>query len=621
MERIYSGPTGHEGTPKGQEGVYTASCLSRKSRWRLVTSSQLRSGVHSFIIVLVAIERVLSLKPLFLAINASYSHTSLSARYILAACAEAGIHLEVVETNTNERAERVAHLVAEHDPTVLLCSVYIWNIRLMEDVCTRLKLMFPNLVIIWGGPEVALNPEEVLAQYPYVDALCLGEGEVVTPRILKALASGDPLGTTEGLAYRGGDNIARPRVNNLDQLPDPYGVGEEFTVNKLYYFETSRGCPYNCAYCLSSAEAGVRFMSIPEAKRRLDFLSQQVPLVKFVDRTFNANPMRARVLWEYMLGLPGDCRFHFEICAHLLEEEDFDVLSRPEAARFQFEVGLQSTHGPALLAINRAMDTNKLLKNVSRLLGLETVEVHVDLIAGLPSEDLQHFLTTFDEAMSVCPHRLHLGFLKLLPGTALRREADKHGYAFLPYAPYEVLRSRDLTPGDLMHLKGLEHNLNRYFNSNVAIHSIRYALSVSKPSELFTLITGEVSAQHTHEFLLESLAGHVPDKQLLQDLLRFDFCQAEPHRKIPEGFQYGPGDEDKVLRELLYGDDPEVYSLLPHRLGEKPGTILRSLRLAYFRPATLEYLGLGDGHTCVFDHSCPPGRRAFAVQKGSGSQS
>ena len=150
---------------------------------------------------------------------------------------------------------------------------------------------------------------------------------------------------------------------------------------------------------------------------------------------------------------------------------------------------------------------------------------------------------------------------------------------------------------------------------------MRYALGVIKPSELFTLLIGEVSVQHTHEFVLQSLAAHVPDKLLLQDLVRFDFCQAELHRKIPEGLQYGPSDEDKVLRELLYGDDPQIYSLLPHRLGEKPGTILRSLRLAYFRPATLEYLGLGAGYTCVFDHSCPPGQRAFSVQKGSGSQS
>ncbi|KAF0198085.1 MAG: radical SAM family protein [Bacillota bacterium] len=564
---------------------------------------------------------MLFLRPLFLAINASYTHTSLSARYILAACATAGIHLELVEVNINERAEKIAHLVAEHEPSVLLCSVYIWNIRLMEDVCTRLKLMFPSLTIIWGGPEVAFNPEEVLVRHGYVDVLCVGEGEVVTPRVLTSLVDGGPLGATEGIACRGGDITARPKVGNLDYLPDPYGAGEEFVPHKLYYFETSRGCPYACAYCLSSAEAGVRFMSISEAERRLAFLSQQVPLVKFVDRTFNANPMRARVLWEYMLDLPGDSRFHFEICAHLLEEQDFRVLSRPEAIRFQFEVGLQSTYGPALSAINRAMDTTKLLANVERLLALGTVEVHVDLIAGLPGENLVHFHTTFNKAMSVLPHRLHMGFLKLLPGTALRRASDKHGYAFLPYAPYEVLRSHDLTPRDLLQLKGLEHNLNRYYNSNIATHSMRYALSVVQPSELFTLLSGEVPAQHIHEFLLQSIQGAVPDEKLLQELLRFDFCLMEPHRKIPEVLHYGPGDEDKVLRELLYGDERQIYSVLPHRQGEKPGTILRSLRLVYYRPATLRYLNLSEGDMCIFDYSCPLGRRAFVIPKGSGSQS
>jgi len=223
--------------------------------------------------------------------------------------------------------------------------------------------------------------------------------------------------------------------------------------------------------------------------------------------------------------------------------------------------------------------------------------------------------------MAISPHRLHLGFLKLLPGTALRSEAEDHGYAFLPYAPYEVLRSHCLTPGNLLHLKALEHNLNRYYNSNIATHSMRYALSVSRPSELFSLLSGEVPAQHTHEFLLELLHGVVPDQQLLQDLIRFDFCQTEAHRKIPDVLNYGPGDEDKALRDLLYGEDRQVYSVLPHRQGEKPGAILRSLRLAYFRPASLKYLGLEDGDTCIFDYSRPHGQRAFVVPKETGSQS
>ena len=296
-------------------------------------------------------------------------------------------------------------------------------------------------------------------------------------------------------------------------------------------------------------------------------------------------------------------------------------ISRPEAGRFQFEVGLQSTHGPALLAINRAMDTTRLLENVAKLLALGTVEVHVDLIAGLPSEDLARFLQTFDDAMAIRPHRLHLGFLKLLPGTSLRSEAEDHGYAFLPYAPYEVLRSHCLTPGDLMHLKVLEHSLNRYYNSNIATYTMRYALSVFKSSELFNLLSGDVPAQHTHEFLLQTLDRVVPDQQLLQDLLRFDFCQTEAHRKIPDVLTYGPGDEDKALRDLLYGEDRQIYSVLPHRQGEKPGVILRSLRLAYFRPASLKYLGLEDGDTCIFDYSRPHGQRAFVVPKETGSQS
>lgn len=559
-------------------------------------------------------------KAVFLAMNASYTHTSLSLRYIYTACVEKGVSLECIETNINERAERIAELVAEHAPSVVLCSVYIWNARLMSDVCTRLRLMLPTLVIIWGGPEVSFSPNEVLCEHQYVDYLCLGEGERVVPALIGALTHGiDPIGIS-GVCSRAAIIEGRPIVDNLDELPDPYAQEESFSKGRLYYFETSRGCPYSCAYCLSSAQAGVRFMSIPMAKARLQRLSTQVELVKFVDRTFNASPARARELWNYMINLPGNCRFHFEICAHLLEEQDFEILSRPEAVRFQFEVGLQSTYEPALTAINRTMDTTKLLANVARLLTLGTVEVHVDLIAGLPGESLPRFLTTFDEAMSTLPHRLHLGFLKLLPGTSLRRDSSKHGYAFLPFAPYEVLRSSELSAIEFLHLKHIEHNLNRYYNSGIATNTMRYALSFIKPSVLFTLLPVDVSVQQWYESLGVSLWGKVLDDVLLQDLLRFDFCLGEPHRRIPETLEHGPGDEDKALREMLYGDEQKIYNVLPHRRGEKPGHILRALRLAYFRPATLEYLGLGEGTACIFDYSLPPSERTFVIQKTSGSQ-
>jgi len=552
------------------------------------------------------------MKSLFLAINASYSHTSLSARYIRAACAQAGLMVHLHETNVNERAEKTAQQVALQKPDVLLCSAYIWNTTVLADVCTRLKLMLPEIIIVWGGPEVSYNPDNVLAQYNFIDYVCLGEGEVTVPKLIQLLEQGQPTDNALGIVSRTGGVSVRPQVENLDLLPDPYQHEDEFSPNKLYYFETSRGCPYSCSYCLSSAESGVRFMSLTEAVRRLTCLAERVPLIKFVDRTFNASPRRARDLWTHLLRLAGTARFHFEICAHLLREEDFVILSQPEAARFQFEVGLQSTYEPALTAINRAMDTEKLLSNVERLISLKTIEVHLDLIAGLPGEDYTRFLKTFDEAIAVRPHRLHLGFLKLLPGTVLRSLQEQEGYAYLPFAPYEVLRSKALTAYDLLSLKAMEQCLNRYYNSGNFAKSMSYLLSILPGSEIFTALSGQQD-NHPYVQLQDVFGSHVPDALLLKELLRYDFCIQEPHRRIPEELTCEFGDEDTVLRNLLYNQYEQVMSILPHRQGEKAGSLLRNLRHAYFRPETLQYLGLGLGTACLFDYTQPPGHRAFVL--------
>jgi radical SAM superfamily enzyme YgiQ (UPF0313 family) len=473
----------------------------------------------------------------------------------------------------------------------------------MEDVCTRLKLMMPHITIIWGGPETEQREERLLSNHAFLDYVVSGEGEVSFPALLQDIIAGR---TSERKCYRA-DRLS------LDMLPDPYINEDEFSANKLYYFESSRGCPYACAYCLSSADPGVRFLSLEKTKERLAWLSRRVPILKFVDRTFNADAQRARELWAFLLDLPGKCRFHFEICAHLLKPEDFELLSHPAANRFQFEVGLQTTSPQALHAIHRSMNTEVLLQNVVRLISLNTVEIHLDLIAGLPGESFARFLETLDAALAARPHRLHLGFLKLLPGTSLERRHADLGLSFLPFAPYEVLRTPHVSAAELLKLKRIEDLIERLLNSRRLTHSLSYVLKAfARPSQFFVDIPDSHSGT-IHE-LLFAAASSIVDREVLRELLRFDYLLHEPHRKVPSWMHAGP-DEEMLVREVVYGYKERLYELLPHRQGERPGIVLRSLRAGAFSPETLHLLELDDADFLLFDHSQKIKTRVFPARR------
>lgn len=551
------------------------------------------------------------MRAVLLAVNASFSHNSLAARYLAAACLENGLPLGFVESNINERAEVITARLLKEEPDILLCSVYIWNRRLMEDVCTRISVMYPKLKIVWGGPEVGGSLEEMFSRLPFLAYLCQGEGEEALPSLLKSLGAGEePCGV--GISSRQYIERTVATVKCLDTLPDPYEKEATLSPHKLHYFESSRGCPYNCAYCLSARESGVRFMPLAVAKKRLKELSAKVQLIKFVDRTFNADPLRARELWQYLLDLPGDCRFHFEICAHLLTEQDFALLDDPRAARFQFEVGLQSTLPSALAAINRPMNPGAVLDKVERLVACGRVEVHLDLIAGLPSEGLTDFLGSLNAAMAARPQRLHLGFLKILPGTALTALRERDDYGILPYAPYEVLRTPVMTPCDFAELKDLERALEHFYNGRGSRAALGYALQFLLPSELLARLarTGEGLLE---ERLYHALADSVKSSELLLELCRLDFLALEPHRQLPPSLAQGGGEEGRLLREIIYGELESLWRILPGRKGEKPGTILRSLRLGVFSRVTMEHLGFAEGNAIVFDHSRPIADRMTAI--------
>jgi len=558
------------------------------------------------------------MRAVILGVNASFSHTSLALRYLTAACRQAGVAVDAVEANINERAETIALRLLELEPAILLCSVYIWNRRLVEDVCVRLYTALPELIVVWGGPEGCTDCEELFSTLPYLSYLCLGEGEEVLPLLLTALRTGQAP-TYAGIYSREGPGFGVAEVCHLDELADPYGQDEGSSPHKLYYFETSRGCPYSCAYCLSAGSGAVRYMSLDLAKRRLADLSSQVRIIKFVDRTFNADPARARELWKFLMELPGSCRFHFEVCAHLLSEEDFALLDNPKAQRFQFEIGLQSASLPTLARIGRQMNPGRILAGVARLMSQRVVEVHLDLICGLPGEGVDEFWRSLEAALSVFPDRLHLGFLKVLPGSKLASLTRAKGYGVLPYAPYEVLRTPVMSPQDFLAVKKAEHALERFYNSRGGRGAVTYALAHIPPKELFLLLAEKESREGTpEEALYSALSDKVPSSALFRELCLFDFLLQEPHKVAPPSLILGQDEEGRMLRGIVYGDKEVFFNILPHRRLERPGVVLRNLRLGVFSPATLAHLGLQGGGKVVFDHSLPLCERAIAVPEHLG---
>ena len=551
------------------------------------------------------------MRVVLLALNASFVHTSLSARYLEAVCGRAGIELAIIESNINEGADFLATRALGLRPELLLCSVYIWNRRLMEDICTRIRLIDPSITIVWGGPEASGGWEEIILRDD-VDFVACGEGEESISRLIRALEQGDkPEGI--GVTWRGGPPPVVERVHDLDKLPFPYG-NEVWLQSKIYYFETSRGCPYNCAYCLSSQDSGVRYMSLDVAKARISDMMGKVPLIKFVDRTFNADPKRARELWEFLLYSGGDTRLHFEICAHLLTADDFKLLADPRAKRFQFEVGLQSASQSSLRAVNRPVDASHTLQAVTRLVGLSTVLVHLDLIAGLPTETLATFTAAVDASLAVLPDRLHLGFLKLLPGTELRQRAGELGLVYLPFAPYEVLATPHMAAHEMFHLKDLAKVLDRFYNSRQAENALRYALTQGGLSGfgLLERLQG-VDCSTVQEGVYLALRQYVPTPETLRELCRFDYLAHEPHRRVPELLLGEQPPEEQRLRHIVYNEPERLFAALLHRRGEKPGSILRQLRWGKFSREAAAELRLPVDGEVLFDHSRPRGERVFAL--------
>ncbi|APG29114.1 B12-binding domain-containing radical SAM protein [Syntrophotalea acetylenivorans] len=408
-------------------------------------------------------------------LHSKYIHASLALPLLGAYCQDICNDLRIREFTVHEPKEQVLGSLLAEEPEVIAFSVYLWNRRQTLELADALVTARPNLRIVLGGPEVSFEGPELLETHFGISALIRGEGELPLHGLLEAWQQGLAPTQVPRLTWRDGDRICEnpdgPLLTDLDAIPSPLQLGLMDLGRGFVYLETSRGCPYRCAFCMSALDQRVRSYSMARIEQDLKLLmDRRVAKVKLVDRTFNYDPKRARRIFAFILQHNHSSHFHFEIGGHLLDEKTLELLATVPKDTFQFEIGVQSTLPETLRTIDRPAALELLEQNVRRLRQMGNIHLHLDLIAGLPGEDYGDFLASIDRVAALRPHHLQLEPVKLLPGAPLRHDAARHGISFDPHPPYSVLATQDLSFTELERLQGIGRLLDLTINTDRGHH-------------------------------------------------------------------------------------------------------------------------------------------------------
>ncbi len=490
------------------------------------------------------------MKTLICCLNSKYVHASLAPWCLLAGVKEFGttvVTAEVFESTINADAYEIADNIIEKGPQTVSFSCYIWNITKTLKVCRLVKQAL-DCTIILGGPEVAFRPKDVLQNYEFVDFVLSGEGEESFPLLLDTLAQNGDLSGVPGLSFWNNGVVISNLENPSEGTPvSPYT--DEFfeSLNgRISYFESSRGCPYRCAFCLSGRCGSLRFFDIDRVKTDLLRLANSgTKTVKFVDRTFNANAKRANEILTFIKDnvgtkIPKDVCFHFEIAGDILSESTMDILSYMPCGTVQLEIGMQSFNEQTLKAINRKTDTKKLISNIERLLKMGNMHIHIDLIAGLTYEDFESFKQSFNIGYRLKAHMLQLGFLKLLHGADMREQSEKYPCEFSKAPPYEVVSTPWLSVDEINIIKRAEDAVDRLYNSGRFLNTLNYLIDESKfdPFDVFcsfgNAVTGDNLSLKTYSQELYLHFKDSCDANRLRDEIVEDLIISGCHTHIPE---------------------------------------------------------------------------------------
>ena len=527
------------------------------------------------------------MKILLTAINAKYIHSNLAVYSLQAYAAAHGHKIERAEYTINNQLEDILEKIYRQKPDVLLFSCYIWNIEYVKELVSEFHKLSPEVPIWVGGPEVSFETERFLRENPAVTGIMMGEGErtltelcdyfeqceqdtqfttknreEVQTELVRAHAENEKrtgdlseikekmLEKIDGISYRRSDGtVAIQPLRSLlpmDELPFCYANLKDFE-HRIIYYESSRGCPFSCSYCLSSVDKKLRFRSLPLVYKELQFfIDAKVPQVKFVDRTFNCQHEHAMGIWKYIKEHDnGITNFHFEISADLLREDELELISDMRPGLIQLEIGVQSTNGDTIREIHRTMRLEEVYRAVNRVKAGKNIHQHLDLIAGLPFEDYQRFQQSFNDIYALHPQQLQLGFLKVLKGSYMYEHAQEYGLVYRSRPPYEVMSSKWVSYDEMLEIRLVEEMLELHYNSGQFLTYL--AVLEQKYDSVFQLFldmghyyrsNGYLDCNHNRvhrtEIVLDFAAAVDPErKDVYQEALMFDLYKIEKSKSRP----------------------------------------------------------------------------------------
>ena len=521
------------------------------------------------------------MKVLLAAINAKYIHSNLGI-YSLKTYGEKMLKewglaeetkVSLAEYTINHQMEQILQDIYKRKPDVIGFSCYIWNISYVKMILADIKKVLPDVKIWAGGPEVSYHAEAFLKEEPAVDFVMMGEGEITFAHFLKALLEGEELKQVPGLMLRNDDGTITDtgfrQVMDMSQIPFPYAFMDMKELeHRIIYYESSRGCPFSCAYCLSSIDKKLRFRSLDLVLPELEwFLQAKVPQVKFVDRTFNCKKSHAMAIWQYIRDHDnGITNFHFEIAADLLDKDELDLLSTMRPGLVQLEIGVQSTNEKTLETIRRKTDIEEIRQITETINSWHNIHQHLDLIVGLPWEDLKRFKQSFNDVYSMEPEQLQLGFLKILKGSYMEELIPDCDLLYSAAPPYEVLQTKWLSYGDVLELKDIEEMTEVHYNSRQFTCTLKeLEKEFYTPYEMFSFMADYYNKNHLSGISHSRIARYEILWKMIQVKLgksgRYETHEAyETHETYeshePRGTEENPGISEKLelYRDLLITD-------------------------------------------------------------------
>ena len=531
------------------------------------------------------------MKILLAACNAKYIHSNPAVYALRAFASEYKEHILLGEYTINQTKDEILKEIYRSGAEVVCFSCYIWNISFVRELIFDLKKILPGTAFWVGGPEVSFDAENFLKEMPQVTGVMVGEGEETFLELARYyIEKKGTLADIRGIAFRENGEIFHNgwrEVMDLSRVPFAYEQTEDF-ANRIIYYESSRGCPFSCSYCLSSIDKKLRFRNLELVKKELQFfLDKKVPQVKFVDRTFNCKHDHAMEIWKYILEHDnGVTNFHFEISADLLREEELELMSRMRPGLIQLEIGVQSTNPDTIRAIHRNMDLKKLEASVARVKSFGNIHQHLDLIAGLPCEDYESFRRSFEQVYRMKPDQLQLGFLKVLKGSSMYHEAQKYEILYKEKEPYEVLSTAWLSYEDILKLKMVESMVEVYYNSGQFRKTLSWIETYYQEMFSFYESLGAYYEEKGYEEISHS--------RLRRYEILLEFLKEKTQLPVNTASQHMVYDlylREKLKKRPVFAMDQKPYE-----------ASVRNYRKANKTPKTAHIEVFGDGSAVLFDY-------------------